>query len=204
LKERKTSVIIGGNIGKNKDTPNDKAVDDYVFCFKTLFEVVDYFVVNVSSPNTPDLRVLQEKKPLYELLLQLQNLNMTYPNPKPLLLKIAPDLNDAQLDDVIDIVMSLRLSGIVATNTTIDRSGMMTNQAVIDSVGHGGLSGKPLRIRSTEIVKYIHEKTQGKLPIIAVGGIFSGEDALEKLEAGASLVQVYTGFIYQGPGMGIL
>lgn len=201
LKKRKTNIIIGGNIGKNKTTPNEQAIDDYEYCFKALHPVVDYFVVNVSSPNTPGLRELQDKKPLSDLLLKLQNLNLTYPNPKPLLLKIAPDLNDAQLDDIIEIAKTVRLSGLVATNTTIAREGLKTDKEKIDSIGSGGLSGKPLKQRSTEIVRYISEKTHGKLPIIAVGGIFTPEDAKEKLEAGASLVQVYTGFIYEGPAI---
>jgi len=163
--------------------------------------VVDYFVVNVSSPNTPNLRALQEKEPLQALLMHLQNLNLSYPNPKPILLKIAPDLNESQLDDVIDIVQTVRLSGIVATNTTIDREGLTANKKMIADTGAGGVSGKPLKQRSTEIIRYIHQKSEGKIPMIAVGGIFNGDDAREKLEAGASLVQVYTGFIYQGPAI---
>lgn len=201
LKNRKTDIIIGGNIGKNKSTPNEDAIKDYEYCFKKLFDVVDYFVVNVSSPNTPNLRELQEKKPLHDLLMQLQNVNMRYPNPKPILLKIAPDLNESQLDDVIEIVTATRLSGIVATNTTIDRQGLSADKTLIENTGAGGVSGKPLKQRSTEIIKYISQKTKGNLPIIAVGGIFSGDDAIEKLHAGACLVQVYTGFIYEGPGI---
>ena len=201
LKQRKTTIIIGGNIGKNKSTPNEKAIDDYEYCFKKLFDVVDYFVINVSSPNTPNLRELQEKKPLHDLLLHLQNLNLSYPHPKPILLKIAPDLNTAQLDDVIEIVTEIRLSGIVATNTTIDRDGLTADKQIVENTGAGGVSGKPLKQRSTEIIRYIAEKTKGQLPLIAVGGIFNGEDAQEKLDAGASLVQVYTGFIYEGPGI---
>jgi dihydroorotate dehydrogenase len=201
LKQRKTDIIIGGNIGKNKSTPNEDAVKDYEICFKKLFDVVDYFVVNVSSPNTPNLRELQEKKPLHDLLLHLQNLNLSYPSPKPLLLKIAPDLTDTQLDDVIDIVKSVKLSGIVATNTTIERDGLSGDKQMVEQTGPGGVSGRPLKQRSTEIIKYITQKTEGKLPIIAVGGIFTAEDAQEKIEAGAKLVQVYTGFIYQGPAI---
>lgn len=201
LKQRKSNVIVGGNIGKNKITPNEEAYNDYAYCFKTLYPYVDYFVVNVSSPNTPNLRELQEKEPLKQLLMQLQNLNLQYPTPKPLLLKIAPDLSDSQLDDVIDIVQSAQLSGIVATNTTISRDKLHVSNQVITETGPGGLSGKPLRERSTEIVRYISQKTNGQLPIIAVGGIFTADDALEKLNAGASLVQVYTGFIYQGPAI---
>ncbi|HPI53626.1 MAG TPA: quinone-dependent dihydroorotate dehydrogenase [Chitinophagaceae bacterium] len=201
LKKRKTSIIIGGNIGKNKITPNDQAINDYEYCFKKLFDVVDYFVVNVSSPNTPNLRELQEKEPLRKLLLQLQNLNLSYPKPKPILLKIAPDLTDEQLDDVIEIVQATQLSGIVATNTTLDRDGLTTDQTIVKNTGAGGVSGKPLKQRSTEIIKYISQKTNGSLPIIAVGGIFKPEDAQEKIAAGATLVQVYTGFIYEGPGI---
>ncbi len=199
LKERKSDVIIGGNIGKNKVTPNDKALDDYAICFKTLYPLVDYFVVNVSSPNTPNLRELQEKEPLRNLLLHVQNLNLATPKPKPILLKIAPDLTFTQIDDVLDILQELDMAGIVATNTTIDRNVVDAEPEIIDEIGPGGLSGKPLREKSTEVIKYIAKKTNGKLPIIAVGGIFTGEDAKEKLDAGASLVQVYTGFIYEGP-----
>ncbi|MBP6456401.1 MAG: quinone-dependent dihydroorotate dehydrogenase, partial [Chitinophagaceae bacterium] len=199
LKERKTNIIIGGNIGKNKDTPNEKALDDYLLCMNELHDVVDYFVVNVSSPNTPNLRELQEKEPLYYLLLNIQNTNLSYPKPKPVLLKIAPDLNEHQLDDVLEIIEKTKLAGIVATNTTIDRSVLNTKKELVENIGIGGLSGSPLKQRSTEIIKYISKKTQGKLPIIAVGGIFNAEDAKEKLDAGASLIQVYTGFIYEGP-----
>jgi dihydroorotate dehydrogenase len=202
LKAReKSDVLIGGNIGKNKNTPNDKAVEDYIICFKKLFAFVDYFVVNVSSPNTPNLRELQEKEPLHQLLLTLQNINLQYPHPKPILIKIAPDLSNSQIDDVIDIVKEVRLAGIVATNTTIDRSNLKTDVSTVQDFGAGGLSGKPVRKRSTEIIKYISQKTQGKVPIIAVGGIFNAADAQEKLNAGACLVQVYTGFIYSGPGI---
>lgn len=201
LKHRKSSIIVGGNIGKNKTTPNEDAFNDYAYCFKTLFPYVDYFVVNVSSPNTPNLRELQEKEPLKKLLMQLQNLNLQYPNPKPLLLKIAPDLSNDQLDDVIEIVQETKISGLVATNTTIDRDKLSVSKDVITGTGPGGLSGKPLRERSTEIVRYISEKTNHQIPIIAVGGIFNADDAEEKIKAGASLVQVYTGFIYQGPGI---
>lgn len=201
LKNRKTDIIIGGNIGKNKTTSNEDAVKDYEYCFKILHPFVDYFVVNISSPNTPNLRELQEKEPLRDLLLQLQNLNLSYPNPKPILLKIAPDLSNTQLDDVIEVVTETQLAGIVATNTTIDREGLKANKNLIEKTGSGGVSGKPLKQRSTEIIQYISTKTNGKLPIIAVGGIFTAEDAQEKINAGASLVQVYTGFIYEGPAI---
>ena len=201
LKNRKTDIIIGGNIGKNKTTSNEDASKDYEYCFKILHPVVDYFVVNISSPNTPNLRELQEKQPLRDLLLQLQNLNLSYPNPKPILLKIAPDLTNTQLDDVIEVVTETQLAGIVATNTTIDREGLKADKNLIEKTGSGGVSGKPLKQRSTEIIQYISTKTNGKLPIIAVGGIFTAEDAQEKINAGASLVQVYTGFIYEGPAI---
>lgn len=201
LKNRKERIIIGGNIGKNKDTPNEDATSDYIAAFNSLHDVVDYFVVNVSSPNTPGLRALQDKEPLTNLLLALKALNRTYSNPKPILLKIAPDLTDSQLDDIVDIVRDTHLEGIVATNTTIDRSGLATTTEEIEAIGAGGLSGLPLRKRATEVVGYLHQKSEGKIPIIAVGGIFTAEDAREKLDAGASLVQVYTGFIYEGPGI---
>jgi dihydroorotate dehydrogenase len=201
LKHRKERIIIGGNIGKNKDTPNEDAVKDYEAAFRALHDVVDYFVVNVSSPNTPGLRALQDKEPLTALLNRLKNINVTYAKPKPILLKIAPDLTDTQLDDIVGIVKDVSLDGIVATNTTIDRSGLTTPTSEVDTIGAGGLSGKPLRQRATEVVRYIHELSGGTIPIIAVGGIFTAADAIEKLEAGASLVQVYTGFIYEGPGI---
>lgn len=201
LKRRKGPLVIGGNIGKNKLTPNENAVEDYEKCFHALYEVVDYFVVNVSSPNTPGLRGLQEKEPLRKLLLHLQKLNAQQKAPKPVLLKIAPDLTDQQLNGIIEIVREAKLDGIVATNTTVSREGLTTPQDKIESYGNGGLSGKPLGERSTHIIRYLYEHTEGSLPIIAVGGIFSAEDAMEKLAAGASLVQVYTGFIYEGPAI---
>lgn len=201
LKKRNKHIIIGGNIGKNKTTPNENAAEDYVKCFDALYEVVDYFVVNVSSPNTPDLRSLQDKEPLTALLTCLKKLASTKPFVKPILLKIAPDLSNQQLDEIIEIVMQLKIDGIIATNTTIERTHLLSDKAIIHSIGSGGLSGKPLRKRSTEVVKYISSKSNGKLPIIAVGGIHSAEDALEKLNAGATLVQLYTGFIYEGPSL---
>ena len=198
---RKGRIIVGGNIGKNKLTPNEDAVRDYVQCFEALYPVVDYFVVNVSSPNTPGLRSLQEKEPLRKLLGELQALNRRQTVPKPLLLKIAPDLTDTQLDDIIEIAVETRISGLVATNTTLSREGLLTPSVAVARMGAGGLSGKPLTGRSTEVIRYLHDKTGGTLPIIAVGGIFSARDAREKLDAGASLVQVYTGFIYEGPAI---
>jgi dihydroorotate dehydrogenase len=194
-------LIIGGNIGKNKNTSNEEAWKDYEICFKELFDHVDYFVVNVSSPNTPGLRELQEKESLRKILTNLQSINKSKNQPKPLLLKIAPDLTQEQIDDVIDLAMEIKLDGLVATNTTISRSGLSTTNSRLSTMGPGGLSGKPLQKRSTEIVKYIHEKTKGQMPIIASGGIFTAADAKEKLEAGASLMQVWTGFIYEGPSI---
>ena len=193
-------LIIGGNIGKNKVTPNEDAWKDYEICFKELHHYVDYFVVNVSSPNTPGLRELQEKESLRKILRHLQMINNGKAVAKPILLKIAPDLTKEQLDDVIDLAMEIKLDGLVATNTTIDRDGL-NHDFKIGTREAGGLSGKPLQKRSTEIVKYIFEKTKGEMPIIASGGIFTGADAKEKLDAGASLVQVWTGFIYEGPGI---
>ncbi len=201
LKKRKEPIIIGGNIGKNKDTPNENAGDDYEKGFRSLYEEVDYFVVNVSSPNTPGLRELQDKAPLTELLNRLQGVNATLGGKKPILLKIAPDLTNEQLDDIIDIVRTTRLAGIVSSNTTISREGLATSQTEISNIGAGGLSGAPLRRRATEVVRYLHTNSKGTIPIIASGGIFTAADAKEKLDAGASLIQVYTGFIYEGPAI---
>jgi dihydroorotate dehydrogenase len=201
LKRRKTNIIIGGNIGKNKVTLNEQAYNDYEKCFTALFDHVDYFVVNVSSPNTPDLRALQDKEPLKQLLNSVKNLNSQKKNPKPILLKIAPDLSNGQLDDIIAIVKETKIDGVIATNTTIDRGNLKTNKSEVEKMGAGGLSGKPLGKRSTEVVRYLSEKSGKQFPIIAVGGIHTAEDAIEKLNAGADLVQVYTGFIYEGPGI---
>ena len=194
LKKNK-NVLIGGNIGKNKITANEEAVNDYLICFEKLFPVVDYFVVNVSSPNTPNLRELQDKEPLTKLLSTLQQLNITKEKAKPILLKIAPDLTDTQLLEIIDIVKETQIAGVIATNTTISRENLMSE----NKSETGGLSGKPLRKRSTEVIRFLAEKSGKAFPIIGVGGIHTAEDALEKLEAGASLVQLYTGFIYEGP-----
>lgn len=196
-----SQMIIGGNIGKNKITPNEEAWKDYEICFKALFEYVDYFVVNVSSPNTPGLRALQEKDSLRKILVNLQDINKTKTNPKPILLKIAPDLSIEQVDDVIDLAVEINLDGLVATNTTISREGLLTAKNVIDTIGAGGLSGKPVNKKSTEIVKYITQRTKGTLPLIASGGIFNAQDAKEKMTSGARLIQVWTGFIYEGPGI---
>lgn len=202
LKNRKPDgVIIGGNIGKNKTTPNERAQDDYLYCFEKLHPYVDYFVVNVSSPNTPDLRALQDKEPLQRLLSLLQEQNQQLEQPRPILLKIAPDLNNDQLDDIIDIVRSTGIDGVIATNTTISREGLQTPHTQIEDIGAGGLSGQPLRERATSVIRYLAEKTNGQLPIIGVGGIASARDAREKLDAGASLVQIYSGLVYEGPAL---
>lgn len=195
----KQQIIIGGNIGKNKNTPNEDAVNDYIKCFDRLFDVVDYFVVNVSSPNTPGLRALQEKEPLMQLLDTLQQRNSRGGISRPILLKIAPDLTDDQLNDIVEIVTATKIAGVIATNTTISREGLQSAGSMKNETG--GLSGKPLANRATEVIRYLHKKSNGGFPIIGVGGIHSPEDALEKLNAGASLVQLYTGFIYEGPGL---
>ena len=192
-------LVIGGNIGKNKVTPNEDAWKDYEICFKALHNYVDFFVVNVSSPNTPGLRELQEKDALKRILTHLQSLNKGYEQPRPILLKIAPDLTWTQIDDVVDLATEINLDGLVATNTTIDRSGLQTEKEKVQSIGAGGLSGLPLKSRATEVVSYIHQKTGGRIPIIASGGIFTASDAQEKMQAGASLCEVWTGFIYEGP-----
>lgn len=196
LKEN-NGVLIGGNIGKNKVTLNEDATSDYEICFDALYDYVDYFVVNVSSPNTPNLRALQEKEPLTQLLQTLQNKNLAKPKQKPVLLKIAPDLTDEQLLDIIDIVEETKIAGVIATNTTISRSGLKS----CNKTETGGLSGKPLTSRSTEVIRFLSQKSNKAFPIIGVGGIHSAADALEKLEAGASLIQLYTGFIYEGPAL---
>lgn len=201
LRRRRPGLLIGGNIGKNKSTPNQEALKDYEYCFERLYEAVDYFVVNVSSPNTPGLRELQEKEPLTRLLRHLQTLNRAKPRSKPLLLKIAPDLSATQLDDIIEIVRETGIAGVIATNTTVSRENLHTPAEQVAQLGEGGLSGRPLRQRSTEVIRYLRRKSGGAFPIIGAGGIHSPEDALEKLQAGASLVQLYTGFVYEGPGL---
>ncbi|WP_421806783.1 quinone-dependent dihydroorotate dehydrogenase [Flagellimonas sp.] len=202
--KKKHRVIVGGNIGKNKVTPNDEALKDYLICFEALFEHVDYFVVNVSSPNTPGLRELQDKEPLTKLLKKLKNQNKKLAKnhqkkEKPILLKIAPDLTDDQLLDIIEIVADTKIDGVIATNTTIARQNLKSHLTLTEETG--GLSGKPLTNRSTEVIRFLSENSRKAFPIIGVGGIHSSEDALEKLEAGADLVQLYTGFIYEGPAL---
>jgi dihydroorotate dehydrogenase len=195
--QKNKNIIIGGNIGKNKITPNEKAVEDYIYCFDALYSYVDYFVVNVSSPNTPNLRELQEKKPLTDLLNTLQKRNQVKKKPKPILLKIAPDLTNDQLLDIIEIVKTTKTDGVIATNTTLGREGLQSYKRSES----GGLSGKPLSNRSTEVIRFLSLKSQKAFPIIGVGGIHKPEDALEKFNAGADLVQLYTGFVYEGPGV---
>jgi len=206
LRKSRGGIVIGGNIGKNKLTPNEQAFSDYEKCFRALYPLVDYFVVNVSSPNTPGLRELQEKAPLTALLVGLQQLNGVLSQEhsmalKPLFLKIAPDLTEQQLDDVVDVIQATGCAGVIATNTTIVRAGLKTPKSDVEAIGAGGLSGKPLKSRSTEVIRYLNNKSGGSFAIIGVGGIHSAHDALEKLEAGASLVQLYTGFIYEGPAL---
>jgi dihydroorotate dehydrogenase len=193
--------VLGINIGKNKNTPNENADDDYVYCFETLFEYADYFVVNVSSPNTPDLRALQDKAPLTKLLSTLQHLNHQKATPKPILLKIAPDLNESQLVDIVEIIKETKLAGVIATNTTISRDDLATAPDLVTSIGAGGLSGKPVKARSTEVIRFLRKQLDENVVIMGVGGIQTGADALEKLEAGADLVQVYSGLVYEGPAM---
>jgi len=200
-RKRPSGLILGGNLGKNTQTPNEKAVDDYEAVFKAIYEGVDYFVVNVSCPNISDLRKLQDQDSLEKILSRLMELRSQQEIRKPLLLKISPDLNDQQLDETLEIVARLKLDGLVATNTTIRREGLHTPAEEIERIGKGGMSGAPITTRSLEVVRYVHEKTRGKLPIIAVGGIMSVQDALNMLDAGATLIQLYTGFIYEGPGL---
>jgi dihydroorotate dehydrogenase len=195
LKNKPKNLIIGGNIGKNKDTPNEEAISDYLICFDALYDVVAYFVVNVSSPNTPNLRALQEKEPLKKLLFTLQEHNKNQVKEKPILLKIAPDLSENQLLDIIEIVQETKIAGVIATNTTLNRSNLKSNY----KNETGGLSGKPLKDKSTEIIKFLSQKSNDSFPIIGVGGISNAKDAPEKIKAGASLIQIYSGFVYQGP-----
>lgn len=199
LKKYKHRIIIGGNIGKNTATPNNEAINDYVYCFNELFESVDYFVVNVSCPNIKDLQKLQDKDSLVAILEKLQSINRAKPNPKPILLKIAPDLNNLQLDEIIEIIGITKIDGIVATNTTTSRKGLCRPAEEIESIGNGGMSGKTLTKRSTEVIRYLSERLGKEFPIIGVGGIMTPEDAIDKFNAGATLVQIYSGFIYEGP-----
>jgi len=198
-RRRKRDVVLGANLGKNTLTPNTQAAADYVRLFERLFDVADYFVVNVSCPNISDLRELQDEKALREILDKLQTLNRRKPQPKPVLLKVSPDLNFSQLDEVIQLVAETGIAGVVAVNTTVGRVQLNTPKKLVSQIGRGGLSGKPLKNRALEVVRYLSEKSGRAFPIIGVGGIFTPEDALQMLDAGADLVQVYTGFIYEGP-----
>ena len=201
LSSRKSDILIGANIGKNKNTPNEQAISDYEICFEKLFDVVDFFVINVSSPNTEGLRSLQDKVPLQALLNHIMKLNMAKDIPKPVLLKIAPDLSESQLDDIIHIVLSEKISGLIATNTTISQNNLNTSKQKLQKLGSGGISGLPLKNRSSEVIRYIRNKSVGKIKVIGVGGILDAEDAIEKISSGASLVELYTGLIYSGPGL---
>ena len=206
LRKRKPGIIVGGNIGKNKDTPNEEAINDYVICFEALYPMVDYFVVNVSSPNTPGLRALQEKGPLLEILNKLKDqrirISADQKMPvRPILLKIAPDLTNEQLDDIVSVVKECGIEGVVATNTTISRVDLITPKADVEAMGAGGLSGAPVRTRSTEVVRYLRDRLPRPIVIIGVGGIDSADSAIEKFDAGADLVQVYTGLVYEGPAL---
>ena len=197
--KRQKGLIIGGNIGKNKDTLNDKSIDDYKYCFIRLHPYVDYFAINLSSPNTPGLRELQKKKNLKEILTELKKLNSNFRIQKPILLKIDPDLNNSQLLDIISVVKKTKIDGVIASNTSIKRTNLKSKINLISQ--KGGISGKPLQNRSTEVIRFLHKKSNGSFPIIGVGGIHSPDDAIEKIRAGASLVQLYTGFIYEGPSL---
>jgi dihydroorotate dehydrogenase len=201
LKNRPSGLIVGGNIGKNKVTPNEEAQRDYEICFEKLYDYVDYFVVNVSSPNTPNLRALQDKEPLMRILSALVAKRKGKTLHKPILLKIAPDLTESQLNDVVEIVNESGIEGIVATNTTISREQLLTPKAKIEAIGAGGLSGKVLHTHSTQVLGYIHRQSKGSIPLIGVGGIHNTQTAQAKLDAGATLVQLYTGFIYEGPAL---
>ncbi|MFW5792749.1 MAG: quinone-dependent dihydroorotate dehydrogenase [Bacteroidota bacterium] len=201
LKKNNPKIIIGGNIGKNTITANEKAIDDYCLCFNTLYDYVDYFAINVSCPNIKDLNKLADKESLLEILLALQVINQAKIKPKPMLLKISPDLSEAQLDDTIEVVKQAKFDGIIATNTTTSRDNLITQKSKTEAIGSGGLSGLPLKDKSSKVISYIYNKTNGTIPIIGVGGIHSPKDALEKLEAGATLIQLYTGFIYEGPAL---
>lgn len=201
LRQRRSSVIVGGNIGRNKSTSNEDALSDYIQCFEQLYPVVDYFVVNVSSPNTPGLRELQEKEPLSRLLREIKLLSLAKPQPKPVLLKIAPDLTADQLSDIVDILRQTKIDGIIATNTTISRSALATDAKEIERIGSGGLSGAPLKERATEIIAWLRKQLGNDYLIVGCGGIMTPDDAIERLHAGADLIQVYTGFIYEGPGL---
>ena len=201
LKKNNSDVVIGGNIGKNTATSNENADTDYIQNFEILHQYVDYFVLNVSCPNVSNFTKLQDVEFLKKLVPQLKKINSTKPKKKPILIKISPDLNQDQLDETIDLIRSENLDGIIATNTTTSRNNLKTNKSKIEKIGNGGLSGEPLKNKSTEVIRYISKKTKGNLPIIGVGGIMNPKDALDKIKAGADLIQLYTGFIYEGPSI---
>lgn len=199
LRHRSSKVIIGGNIGKNTLTPNSEALGDYLYCFRKLYDSVDYFVVNVSCPNIQDLRELQDKDNLRAILKALIIDRSGRKNFKPILLKVSPDLNFSQLDDLLEVINETKIDGLVATNTTVSRKNLSTDKKLVDLIGRGGMSGRPITARSTEVIKYLRKRLGSEFPIIASGGIMTPENAKEKIDAGAQLVQVYTGFIYEGP-----
>ena len=201
LKKNNSDVVIGGNIGKNTSTSNENADEDYILNFETLHQHVDYFVLNVSCPNVSNFTKLQDVEFLKKLIPQLKKINSIKPKKKPILIKISPDLNRDQLDETIELILSENLDGIIATKTTTTRENLKTNKSKIEEIGNGGLSGEPLKNKSTEVIRYISKKTNGNLPIIGVGGIMNSKDALDKIEAGADLIQLYTGFIYEGPSI---
>ncbi|WP_458626256.1 quinone-dependent dihydroorotate dehydrogenase [Winogradskyella sp. PC D3.3] len=201
LKKNKGEVIIGGNIGKNTQTLPENYTKDYLECFNALHPYVDYFVLNVSCPNVGSHAKLNDKDYLLELISSVQKANETFEKQKPILLKIAPDLNNVQLDEIVELIAETNLDGVIASNTSIDRTGLKTSDARLTEIGNGGLSGQPIKSKSTKVIKYLADKSNKAFPIIGVGGIHSAEDAIEKLEAGADLVQVYTGFIYEGPSL---
>jgi len=201
LKKNNSDVVIGGNIGKNTTTSNENADTDYIQNFEILHQYVDYFVLNVSCPNVSNFTKLQDVEFLRKLIPQLKKINSSKPKKKPILIKISPDLNQDQLDETIDLILSENLDGIIATNTTTSRNNLKTNKSKIEKIGNGGLSGEPLKNKSTKVIRYISKKTNGNLPIIGVGGIMNPKDALDKIKAGADLIQLYTGFIYEGPSI---
>lgn len=201
LKKNKGKLIIGGNIGKNTQTKPEDYTQDYLECFNTLHPYVDYFVLNVSCPNVGSHAKLNDKDYLLELIGTVQKANKTFKNQKPILLKIAPDLNEGQLDEIVELIAETNLDGVIASNTSVDRTGLKASEERLKEIGNGGLSGQPIKEKSTQVIKYLSTKSKQSFPIIGVGGIHSAKDALEKIEAGADLVQIYTGFIYEGPSL---
>lgn len=201
LKQNKNKVIIGGNIGKNTQTSPAHYTADYAQCFKALHPYVDYFVLNVSCPNVGSHAKLTDKDYLEELICEMKRLNAEFEVQKPILLKIAPDLNKSQLDEIINLIAETKIAGVIACNTSVSRAGLQTPKAIVESIGNGGLSGQPIKSKCTEVIRYLSKNSQKAFPIIGVGGIHSADDAIKKIEAGADLVQIYTGFVYEGPGL---